>query len=87
MKLPAAEEMEEKLGYSARSLSSGSPITGRLYSDLTPVPDDTSGPLAREFLESRRTKPADCHGSLLALPLVREIASGALLLAPYPHGC
>lgn len=68
---PTAEEMEEQPGYSACSLRCGSPITCRLYSDLRPMPDDALSLLKREYMELCRTKPADCHKSLMALPPVR----------------
>jgi hypothetical protein len=87
MTLPPPEEMEEQLGYSARSLSCGSPITGRLYSDLAPVPDDASRLLTREYLESSRTKPANCHDSLPALPLVCAIVTIAGFPPPYFTDC
>ncbi|KAH7113076.1 hypothetical protein EDB81DRAFT_922366 [Dactylonectria macrodidyma] len=49
-------EMEERLGFTANSMTPPDPATERFYSDLKPVPDNTLGRLFREYEEQLSRK-------------------------------
>ncbi|KAH8659474.1 hypothetical protein BGZ61DRAFT_465405 [Ilyonectria robusta] len=52
---PSIPEMEERLGFTANSMTPPDPATERFYCDLKPVPDNTSKQLFREYDELNKT--------------------------------
>ncbi|KAH7115784.1 hypothetical protein B0J13DRAFT_571977 [Dactylonectria estremocensis] len=55
MSRPSLSEMEERLGFTANSMTLLDLATKRFYCDLKPVPDNTSKQLFREYEELKKT--------------------------------